>query len=137
MNKRKRIRDKRRQRKKLTRSQMIRRRMIQLIIRNTPTYEINKIINKKNQHEFDDKLIMTPEILENNLQSEINRSMNFVKNGRIIGTAKQSEEQLKQQLASIKYEAKNHKNYTYKFVAARPDARHIYIEELNNYFNYS
>lgn len=116
--------------------------MIQRRIRNTPTYtdyyEIIKIINKKNiQPEFDDKFIMTPEILENNLQSEIMRTMNFVKNGRIIGTAKQSEEQLKQQLASIKYEAKNHKNYTYKFVAARPDARHIYIEELNNYFNYS
>lgn len=76
-----------------------------------------------------------------NTMDEIYRTRAFLRDGSLIPTQLQTKEQLEQQLHGIGYIKENHHNYTfYFFKRINPsygnDHRHIFIEELQDWFSY-
>ena len=71
---------------------------------------------------------------------EYRQVLQFIKNGDVRDTRKNSKAQLLKRLENIGYIAEKHATYTFQYDDSDgkygPDIRHIFIVELDNYFSY-
>jgi hypothetical protein len=69
---------------------------------------------------------------------ELHRVLAFVQNGKLVGSYKNSVEELQTRLDEIGYNENCHSSYTFQYDWSNkkyaPDCRHIFIKELNKYF---